>query len=110
MTSSSVASTSLKLCVQPQRVRTYNSSWLKAKSRGEESLLLGFVMGCGLKTVQPGKADALRNWPDPSSLDDVASFRAIANYLREFTPRFQALDMFLNTATQKGCHLEALVF
>ena len=55
--------------------------------------MLGFVVGEGKRTVQPGKAQALRDWPDPKTIDDVVSFRAFANYLREFIPRFQELDV-----------------
>ena len=54
--------------------------------------MLGSVVGQGTRTVQPGKAQALKEWPAPSSIDDVFSFRAFTNYLREFIPRFQELD------------------
>ena len=64
--------------------------------------MLGFVVGEGAKTVQQGKADALNNWPDPTSLEDVISFRAFANYLREFIPRFSELDQHLKNRHQKG--------
>ena len=63
--------------------------------------LLGFVVGEGAKTVQQGQAQALNDWPDPTSLEDVVSFRAFANYLREFIPRFSELDQRLKTATKK---------
>ena len=63
--------------------------------------MLGFVVGEGKRTVQPGKAQALRCWPDPKCLDDVVSFRAYANYLREFIPRFSELDQHLKNATKK---------
>ena len=64
--------------------------------------LLGFVAGEGSKTVQQGKAQALHDWPEPSTPDDVISFRAFANYLREFIPRFSELGQHLKTATKKG--------
>ena len=63
--------------------------------------LLGFVVGEGTTTVQPGKAQALVEWPMPKTLDDVVSFRAFANYLREFIPQFTELDQTLKTATKK---------
>ncbi len=73
----------------------------KSKFAWERIPLLGFVVGQGLRTVQPGKAQALVDWPDPKTLDDVISFRAFANYLREFIPRFQELDVRLKSTTKK---------
>ena len=63
---------------------------------------LGFVVGECRLTVQPGRAQALREWPEPRTLDDVVSFRACANYLREFIPRFTELDLRLKVCTKKG--------
>ena len=64
--------------------------------------MLGFIVGEGKRTVQPGKAQALKDWPDPKCIEDVTSFRAFANFLREFLPRFQELDQRLKTCTKKG--------
>ena len=44
----------------------------------------------------------MRDWSDPTTLDDVISFRAFANYLREYITRFSELDQHLNTATKQG--------
>ena len=41
--------------------------------------LLGFVVGDVARAVQQGKAQALNDWPDPTCLEDVVSFRAFAN-------------------------------
>ena len=68
--------------------------------------MLGSVVGQGTRTVQPGKAQALKEWPAPSSIDDVVSFRAFTNYLREFIPRFQELDARLKLCTKKGAKWE----
>jgi len=68
--------------------------------------LLGFEVGEGTRTVQAGKAKALEEWPDPKCLEDVVSFRAFANYLREFIPRFQELDSRLKVCTKKGVKWE----
>ena len=63
--------------------------------------LLGCVVGEGSRTVQQGKAQAVNDWPEPTCLEDVISFRAFANYLREFIPRFSELDQRLKTVTKK---------
>ena len=74
----------------------------KSKFCYERVPMLGFVVGQGKRTVQPGKAQALEEWPAPKSLDDVASLRAFANYLREFLPSFQEHDSRLKAVTKKG--------
>ena len=63
---------------------------------------LGFVTGEGSETVQAGKAQSLHVWPEPSCLEGVVPFRAFANYLREYIPRFSELGQRLKTATKKG--------
>ena len=52
----------------------------KCKWLQKQIQLLGFVLGNGEKRVDPKKAQALRDWPDPSSLEDVMSMRAFANF------------------------------
>lgn len=64
--------------------------------------MLGFEVGEGTRTVQPGKMQALRSWPDPTCIEDVTSFRAYANFLREFIPRFAELDVRLKSCTKKS--------
>ena len=54
--------------------------------------MLGMVVGRGTRTVQPGKAQALRDWPMPTKAEHVVSFRAFANYLRSFIPNFLEID------------------
>ena len=36
--------------------------------------VLGFRVGCGERSVQQGKVDALRQWPEPKGCDDIVSF------------------------------------
>ena len=48
--------------------------------------LLGFVLGNGTRKIDPSKAEALRNWPEPKSLDDIVSFQAYCNFIKEFIP------------------------
>ena len=60
------------------------------------------VVGRGTRTVQPGKAQALRDWPEPTKAEHVVSLRAFANYLRAFIPNFLEIDQHLKNITKKG--------
>ena len=64
--------------------------------------MLGMVVGRGTRTVQPGKAQALRDWPEPTKAEHVVSLRAFANYLRAFIPNFLEIDQHLKNITKKG--------
>ena len=64
--------------------------------------LLGFVVGEGTRSVDEDKFTQLRNWPDPTSTGDIVSFRAFANYLREYIPDFPELDAGLKKYAKKG--------
>ena len=64
--------------------------------------LLGFILGNGTRKVDPKKAQALRDWPEPSSLDDVVSVRAYANFIKEYIPSFHVHDLHLRKYTKKG--------
>ena len=61
--------------------------------------MLGMVVGRGTRTVQPGKAQALRDWPMPTEKEHVVSLRAFANYLRAFIPNFMEIDQHLKNIT-----------
>ena len=37
----------------------------------------------------------MREWPEPKCLDDIISFRAFANFVKEFIPSFHELDQYL---------------
>ena len=75
---------------------------VKSKFAFGQIPLLGFVAGRGERKVQPEKAQALKDWPDPSNTSDVVSLRAYGNYLREFIPNFMKLDQRLKTMTKKN--------
>ena len=75
---------------------------MKSKFGHEYIDLLGFRLGKGKKFVDPSKADALERWPDPKRLEDIVSFRAYANFIREFIPGFMDYDAALRKYTKKG--------
>ena len=68
-----------------------------------EVKLLGFQLGNGCRSVDPGKVKAMREWPEPKIVEDIVSFRAFANFVKEFIPRFHELDAHLRPFTKKGC-------
>ena len=74
----------------------------KCKWACPEVSLLGFVLGNGARRVDPAKAKALRDWPDPKCIDDIISFRAFANFIKEFIPSFHEHDALLRPFTKKG--------
>lgn len=74
----------------------------KSKFCYEYIHLLGFKLGRGERFVDPGKADRLLSWPAPTSIDDLVSFRAYCNFIREFIPNFTQLDAPLKPYMKKG--------
>ena len=64
--------------------------------------LLGFVLGNGTRRVDPAKVETVRQWPQPRCLEDIISFRAFVNFLREFVPELADHDRFLRPYTKKG--------
>ncbi len=92
----------LELFFQAASAKKIQFKLEKSKFGWSRIPMLGFTVGEGRRTVQPNKTQALRDWPQPKSLDDVVSFRAFANFLREFIPRFTELDQRLKLATKKG--------
>ena len=50
--------------------------------------MLGFTIENGSRKIDPQKAEAFRNWPEPQCVGDVVSFLAFANYIREFLVGF----------------------
>ena len=68
----------------------------------QEILYLGFrVNGEGVKP-DPGKIEAVANWPPPSNVTDVRAFLGFANYHRRFIQDFSQLAKPLQLLTNKG--------
>ena len=64
--------------------------------------MLGFILGNGCRKVCPTKVAAVRNWPFPKSIDDIISFRAFVNFVREVVPSFHEHDEHLRKYLKKG--------
>jgi hypothetical protein len=71
-----------------------------------EVSLLGFRVGQGARRLDPAKIQGLRDWPDPQSPDDLVSFRAYANFIKEYIPGYYDFDHLLRPYAKKGARIE----
>ena len=67
--------------------------------------LLGFVIEDGKRKLDPKKAETLRKWPQPKSLDDLVSFRAYVNLVRGFIPNLHEHEKALRPYAKKGARI-----
>lgn len=49
---------------------------------------LGHVISADGVSVESGKTDAIKNWPVPTSVNEVQQFMGLANYYRKFIFKF----------------------
>ena len=52
--------------------------------------------------VDPGKIEAVKNWPRPASLSEVRSFLGLASYYRRFVEGFSKIAVPLTELTRKS--------
>lgn len=52
--------------------------------------------------MDPGKVDAVRDWPEPSCQREVQQFLGLANYYNRFIAGFAKLATPLSDLTGKG--------
>ena len=64
--------------------------------------LLGFVIEDGRRKLCPKKVEALRRWPEPKGLEDLVSFRAFVNFVREYIPGLHTHERALRPYAKKG--------
>ena len=91
-----------ELFLEAARQRQVQFKLTKCRWAQDTTLSLGFEVGRGARRCDPTKAEALRAWPDPSSVGDVVSFRAFANFVWEFIPCFHEADKHLRKYCKKG--------
>lgn len=81
-----------KLFVSPEKC-----SFMK-----QEVDFLGILVNTTGLRVNPEKAQAVKNWPKPSSVRDVRVFIGLINFFRRFIPSLSGIATPLTSLTRKG--------
>ncbi len=63
---------------------------------------LGFIVSSGNVQMDPGKIQAVLNWPQSCSVKEVQRFLGFANFYRRFIRNFSAIAEPLTTLTKKA--------
>ena len=61
----------------------------------QEMHMLGFTVGGGLRKVDANKMEIMRKWPLPAKTEDLISFFAFANFIKEIIPDYRAYTQHL---------------
>ena len=67
--------------------------------------MLGFTVGGGVRKVDPNKMEIMRKWPLPTKTEDLISFLAFANFIKEFIPDYHAYTQHLRPYVKKGARI-----
>ena len=59
-------------------------------------------MGGGDLEPDPGKVQAVKEYPQPETKKDVRAFLGLAGYYRRFIPNFAAIAVPMTELTRKG--------
>ncbi len=62
---------------------------------------LGMIITPGEVHMDPGKVNAVRNWPPPKMLKDVRGFIGFSNFYQRFIKDFSAIARTLHGLTKK---------
>lgn len=87
-----------------QRLRKYNLKLNASKCSflKPEVVYLGHLITNKGITTDPAKDDVIRNYPVPTSADEVRRFVAFCNYYRRFIPKFADIAKSLNALLKKN--------
>ena len=95
-----------ELFLEAAKSRRIQFKLSKCKWAQTETQLLGFRVGQGLRKCDPAKVQGLREWPAPRTVDDLISFRAYANYIKEYIPGYHEYEVKLKPYCKKGALIE----
>ena len=96
----------VELFLEAAKSRRIQFKLSKCKWAQTETQLLGFRVGQGLRKCDPAKVQGLREWPAPRTVDDLISFRAYANYIKEYIPGYHEYEVKLKPYCKKGALIE----
>jgi len=74
----------------------------KCEFEKEEIEYLGLIIREGQVKMDPGKVDAIRNWPVPKSLREVRGFLGFSNFYQWFIQYFSKIARPLHDLTKKN--------
>lgn len=63
---------------------------------------LGLIVSAGGLQMDPGKTDAVKDWPAPRNIPDLQSFLGFCNFYRRFIQDFSKIARPMNYLLQKG--------
>ena len=63
---------------------------------------LGHIVSAEGVSCDPGKIEAVREWPVPTNITEVRSFLGLANYYRKYVESFASVAAPLTRLTEKG--------
>lgn len=62
---------------------------------------LGIIVAEGMIEMDPGKLDAIKEWPAPTKVKEVQSFLGFCNFYRRFIPGYSKIARPLHELTRK---------
>ncbi len=73
----------------------------KCKFKVRKVEFLGFIVSEDGLQMDPGKTDAVKDWPAPKSIPELQSFLGFCNFYRRFIPEFSNIARPLNNLLKK---------
>ncbi|XP_060974274.1 uncharacterized protein LOC133039400 [Cannabis sativa] len=92
----------LRMVLQRLRDHKLYAKFKKCESWLSQVSFLGHIVGKDGIMVDPGKIEAVKNWPRPKTITEIRSFLGLAGYYRRFVEGFSKIAMPLSELTRKN--------
>ena len=92
----------LRIVLQTLRKNRLYAKFKKCEFWLEQVAFLGHVISKKGISVDPGKIEAVSNWPRPTNVHEVRSFLGLAGYYRRFVEGFSKIASSLTMLTRKN--------